>query len=105
MVNVRWLIAAALIAQAGAPRPPTNLRFATQPTGCQSGDVGVPPNCFPAPPAPLSAGKQWKVTYSEEFNEAALDVTKLSPCFDWNFGACTASFNTGKERYLASRSK
>ena len=27
----------------------------------------------------------------------------LSPCFDWNYGACTASFNTGKERYLASQ--
>ena len=30
-------------------------------------------------------------------------MTKLTPCFDWNFGACTASFNTGKERYLPSQ--
>ena len=39
----------------------------------------------------------------EEFSGTALDPTKLTPCFDWNFGACTASFNTGKERYLPSQ--
>ena len=44
------------------------------------------------------------MTYSEEFNDAtALDLAKLTPCFDWNFGACTSSFNTGKERYLPSQ--
>ena len=30
-------------------------------------------------------------------------TTKLTPCFDWNYGDCTASFNTGKERYLPSQ--
>ena len=50
-----------------------------------------------------ASGKQWRVTYSEEFNGSALDLTKLTPCFDWNFGGCTNSFNTGKERYLPSQ--
>ena len=41
--------------------------------------------------------------YSEEFSGTSLNLATLSPCFDWNYGACTASFNTGKERYLASQ--
>ena len=69
----------------------------------QAGLVGIPPDCFPAPPAPVASGKQWTVTYSEEFNGTALDLAKLTPCFDWNFGGCTSSFNTGKERYLPSQ--
>ncbi len=100
MADLRWLILAAMLGQAGAPQPPTNFRIVGS---CQSGEVGIPPNCFPAPPAPVSAGKRWSVTYSEEFNGTALDLAKLTPCFDWNFGACTASFNTGKERYLPSQ--
>jgi hypothetical protein len=36
-------------------------------------------------------------------NVTALDLTKLTPCFDWNFGGCTNSFNTGRERYLPSQ--
>jgi Glycosyl hydrolases family 16 len=43
------------------------------------------------------------VTFSEEFNGTTLDTSKLTPCFDWNFGDCTASFNAGKERHLPSQ--
>src|SRR5688572_615352 len=100
MVNVRWMfLAVALapqIALSQALPPPTNLRIVTG--SCPAGQIGAPPNCFPAPPAPVGAGKHWEVVYSEEFNGTSLDTTKLTPCFDWNYGACTASFNQGKER-------
>jgi hypothetical protein len=39
------------------------------------------------------------VTFSEEFNGTDYDRKKLSPCFDWNYGACTNSFNKGREHY------
>ena len=103
MANIRWLIFAAALAQVNVPQPPTNLRILNEHVSCPAGLIGAPPNCFPAPPAPVASGKQWTVTYSEEFNGTALDLTKLTPCFDWNFGACTNSFNTGKERYLPSQ--
>jgi hypothetical protein len=92
------------IAQATPPAPPTNVRILNEAGGsCATGEIGIPPNCLPAPPAPVAAGKQWTVVYSEEFSGNSLDTTKLSPCFDWNFGGCTASFNSGKERYLPSQ--
>src|SRR5262245_13602886 len=101
MDYLRWLAVAAALAQVGVPRPPTHVRIVT--AACPSGQIGAPPNCYPAPPAPVAAGKQWTVTYAEEFQGTTLDLTKLTPCFDWNFGGCTASFNTGKERYLPSQ--
>jgi hypothetical protein len=103
MSSVRWLLLAATLAQGDVPLAPTNLRIVDGGPGCASGLIGTPPNCDPAPPGPVAPGKQWRLTYSEEFSGTSLDLTKLSPCFDWNFGACTASFNTGKERYLASQ--
>jgi beta-glucanase (GH16 family) len=78
-----------------APPPP--------PSGCPSGQVGTPPNCYPAPPAPISAGKQWQLTWNEEFNGSDYDHNKLTPCFDWNFGDCTSTFNNGYEHYLPSQ--
>jgi hypothetical protein len=48
-------------------------------------------------------GKQWAVTFDEEFNGSDYDHGKLTPCFDWNTGNCTASFNHGRERYLPSQ--
>jgi hypothetical protein len=97
MGSIRWLIVAAALAQV-VPTAPRNLRILDGPGICGGGQVGTFPNCFPAPPAPAASGRQWRMTYSEEFSGTALDPTKLTPCFDWNFGACTASFNTGKER-------
>jgi beta-glucanase (GH16 family) len=66
---------------------------------CGAGDIGTPPNCFTEPPAPAAPGKTWHVVFSEEFNGTDYDRNKLTPCFDWNYGACTASFNLGKETY------
>src|SRR6185503_7802299 len=85
------------------PNPPTNLQVDGSPGTCSSGQIGTPPNCFPAPPAPAATGKQWRVTFSEEFSGTSLDTTKLTPCFDWNYGDCTVTFNSGKERYLPSQ--
>jgi hypothetical protein len=65
--------------------------------------VSTPTECFPPPPAPAAAGKRWQVAYSEEFDGNRLDLTKLSPCFDWNYGECTSSFNNGRETYLPSQ--
>jgi len=39
------------------------------------------------------------LTFSEEFNGTDYDHNKLSPCFDWNTGGCTNSFNKGREHY------
>jgi Glycosyl hydrolases family 16 len=93
---------APVAALAQVPQPPSNLRIVSGNggSGCPAGQIGVPPDCFPSPPAPAANGKQWTVSFFEEFSGSALDTTKLTPCFDWNYGACTASFNTGKERYL-----
>jgi hypothetical protein len=77
------------------------LKFSSS-TTCPNGQVGTPPNCFATPPAPLSAGKHWTVPFYEEFNGADYDHNKLTPCFDWNFGDCTSTFNTGYEHYEPS---
>ncbi|MGZ8766465.1 MAG: glycoside hydrolase family 16 protein [Acidimicrobiia bacterium] len=54
-------------------------------------------------PAPAAAGKQWKQTFGEEFDGTDYDHTKLTPCFDWNYGGCTGSFNQGREWYSANQ--
>ncbi len=66
---------------------------------CAVGEVGSVPHCFPAPPAPPAPGKAWTLAFSEEFAGGGYDHTKLSPCFDWNHGDCTSSFNEGTETY------
>jgi len=103
MAIVRWLFLASVLVQVGIPGAPTGLRIIKGTASCPDGEIGSPPTCVAAPPAPAANGKQWSLKYSEEFDGTALDPTKLTPCFDWNFGACTASFNTGKERYLPSQ--
>ena len=87
------------------PLPPTGVRVISggATTSCPSGQIGTYPDCFPLPPAPSASGKQWAVVYAEEFNGTSLDTTKLTPCFDWNYGDCTTSFNAGKERYLPAQ--
>ena len=86
MGNLRWLILASVVVQVGILPAPKNLRFVNGNGSCPSGEIGTPPSCFPAPPASAASGKRWRLAYSEEFSGAALDLTKLSPCFDWNFG-------------------
>ena len=48
---------------------------------------------------PRRPRQAWHVAFSEEFNGNDYDHKKLTPCFDWNYGACTDSFNLGKETY------
>jgi hypothetical protein len=67
---------------------------------CGAGEIGTPPNCFTAPPAPAAPGKAWHIAFSEEFNGNDYDHSKLTPCFDFNYAnACTDTFNKGKETY------
>src|SRR5262245_35699068 len=55
--------------------------------------------CRSAPPIPAAPGKSWTIAFDEEFSGSELDRTKLTPCFDWNTGSCTSSFNHGREHY------
>ena len=106
VVSVAQMVApSAAVAQTAPPAAPTNLRIVNGPvTGsCPTGQIGTPPNCVPPPPAPPASGKQWTVAFAEEFNGTSLDTTRLTPCFDWNFGGCTSSFNSGKEHYQSSQ--
>src|SRR5688500_17711753 len=41
-----------------------------------------------APRLPPGPGQRWILTFSEEFDGTNYDHEKLSPCFDWNYGAC-----------------
>lgn len=75
----------------------------TAATACPSGQMGTPPDCVPTPPAPLASGKTWKLNFAEEFNGSDYDHNKLTPCFDWNSGNCTSSFNQGREHYMPSQ--
>src|SRR5258705_2117470 len=45
----------------------------------------------------------WQLSFSEEFEGSGYDAAKLTPCFDWNYGGCTGSFNQGREYYGASQ--
>jgi len=59
--------------------------------------------CPGAPPVAARAGKSWKVSMAEEFSGSSYDKTKLTPCFDWNSGDCTSTFNNGREHYQPSQ--
>lgn len=83
----------------GSTSTGTTQSGSTGTTGCAAGQIGTPPNCYPAPPAPVAGSKQWKLAWNEEFSGSDYDHSKLSPCFDWNYGGCTSSFNNGRETY------
>jgi hypothetical protein len=57
----------------------------------------------PLPPVSPPAGTAWALEFDVDFNGNDLDNTKLTPCFDWNAGHCTSSFNQGREHYLPSQ--
>lgn len=59
--------------------------------------------CPIAPPIAAAPGKRWQATYAVEFNGTTFDRTKISPCFDWNSGDCTSTFNNGREHYQPSQ--
>ncbi len=44
-------------------------------------------------------GKKWKNTFDESFTTSAGYKSKMSTCFDWNYGSCTKTFNNGREFY------
>ena len=71
--------------------------------GALAGSAGTPNGgnggMAGAPPVPPGPGQRWMLTFSEEFDGTDYDHEKLSPCFDWNYGACTSSFNRGREHY------
>jgi hypothetical protein len=73
---------------------------AARPSATPGGGSGAGPG---APPIAAAAGKRWTVSFSEEFNGTSLDRNKLSPCFDWNTGDCTSTFNQGREHYQPSQ--
>jgi len=50
-----------------------------------------------------ATGKKWKVSFAEEFSGTSYDHSKLTPCFDWNSGGCTSTFNNGREHYQPSQ--
>lgn len=66
--------------------------------GADGGDCSDA-DCPPDPPAPAPDGKTWALVFREEFDGADYDHDKLTPCFDWNTGDCTSSFNQGREHY------
>jgi beta-glucanase (GH16 family) len=59
--------------------------------------------CPIAPPVAAAAGKRWKISLAEEFSGNSYDRSKLTPCFDWNGGDCTSTFNNGREHYQPSQ--
>jgi len=66
-----------------------------QPDGGDCSDADCPPD----PPAPAPDGMHWVLAFREEFGGDDYDHDKLTPCFDWNTGDCTSSFNNGREHY------
>lgn len=67
--------------------------------GSTDSELNCPSWPLPAPPP----GQRWKLSFSEEFNGSGFDRSKLTPCFDWNTGDCTGSFNHGREHYRPSQ--
>jgi hypothetical protein len=69
-----------------------------------AGPAASSPATVPASaPVPPAAGKRWALTFDEEFNGSDYDHSRLTPCFDWNSGDCTSSFNQGREHYLPAQ--
>ncbi|MFC7448768.1 glycoside hydrolase family 16 protein [Rhodococcus daqingensis] len=64
--------------------------------GVQSGGLDHAATRVPTPPG---SGKDWRIVFAEEFDGTDYDHGKLTPCFDWNYGDCTSSFNEGRETY------
>lgn len=78
------------------------VQFGNTGTTCTVGQAPGSGNCI-ASPAPLLSGKSWKVIFDDDFNGTTYDASKWTPCFDWNFGDCTSSFNGGREHYQPSQ--
>lgn len=88
--------------RATSPADTVTVTVTAAPT-CPTGQTGTPPDCVTAPPVPASAGRTWQLAFREEFSGTDYDHTRLTPCFDWNYGSCTGSFNQGREWYRPSQ--
>ncbi len=86
MIRLLTLVAVAVAACNPPPGPEAN--------GCVDCNSWLPP---------AAAGRTWQLAFSEEFAGTSYDPVKLTPCFDWNYGGCTASFNQGREQYAPSQ--
>lgn len=81
-------------------------KASSKPGGSSSCPVaGGVSGCPAAPPVAAASGKQWKLTFTEEFSGSDYNHNKLTPCFDWNSGDCTSTFNNGREHYMPSQVK
>lgn len=56
-----------------------------------------------SPPVSPPPGKQWSLVFDAGFSGDQIDSSKLTPCFDWNAGDCTSSFNKGREHFMPSQ--
>src|SRR5262245_56724069 len=83
----------------GPSATPARTASPTQ-TACAFPTAGT---CAVAPPPAAASGKHWKLSFTEEFNGSDYDHHKLTPCFDWNYGDCTSTFNNGREHYRPSQ--
>lgn len=72
-------------------------------SACPFAIAGGQVSCPTAPPLAAASGKRWTLSFAEEFSGTTYDHTKLTPCFDWNYGDCTSSFNNGREHYQPSQ--
>ncbi|WP_433049188.1 glycoside hydrolase family 16 protein [Dactylosporangium sp. CS-033363] len=90
-------------ASGSASAPASAAASASGKPGATTKAAGGAANAPGAPPITPAAGKRWTVGFSEEFNGTALDKSKLTPCFDWNSGDCTSTFNGGREHYQPSQ--
>jgi beta-glucanase (GH16 family) len=80
---------------------PSATRTSTPAGGCSF--IVTEGVCPIAPPLAAAAGKRWQIGFAAEFTGDSIDGSKLTPCFDWNSGDCTSSFNNGREHYMPSQ--
>jgi Glycosyl hydrolases family 16 len=109
-VSGTWVASDGSTGQPFAPAAPSvGASASASPSASASASHGTPGTAprggAMAPPIPAPAGKRWALSFSEEFNGTDYDHSKLTPCFDWNSGDCTATFNQGREYYQPSQVK
>lgn len=82
----------------GASRATTTVPGVVAPTPTPTTS---PQSAPPAPSVATPAGSSWKLAFSEEFSQTAIDKSKVTPCFSWawTYDDCTVSFNNGREAY------
>ena len=99
---ILWLFAS--ISACAVPDVSGKLACNTQ-ADCLDGFFCFDRQCAWATPPPVAtaAGFRWSLILAEEFDGNDYNHDRLSPCFDWNVGDCTSSFNQGREHYQPSQ--